>query len=244
MKCSICGKEGGVLWNNGLTVCEECAKKLPAFTREPVDKSKLIRLCKVIARTTPPEDCIFACPSLKVGRDSVQLDARTPFCFPLSAIRNINWVYLPRRKLSSTRCSGELRALINFAAAGTEGYFEAYLTDGVTAQVHVNAQGKVTYTMDDRLLPVLKSSLAEYVKSQDFDFWKGELSAILMNESQQMTEESARLVLGIAPDAVIDERTVRKARNRMLGFVHPDRGGSDGLMFRVSKAADYLSGKE
>jgi DnaJ family protein C protein 19 len=48
-------------------------------------------------------------------------------------------------------------------------------------------------------------------------------------------------VLGVGPDA--DEATIRAAHRRLVGAVHPDRGGSADLTRRVNAARDVLLGR-
>ncbi|MCC2977377.1 DnaJ domain-containing protein [Sphingomonas sp. PL-96] len=54
-------------------------------------------------------------------------------------------------------------------------------------------------------------------------------------------EAEARQVLGVGPDA--DEATIRAAHRRLIGAVHPDRGGSADLTQRVNAARDVLLGR-
>ncbi|MFV0622936.1 J domain-containing protein [Sphingomonas sp. ac-8] len=54
-------------------------------------------------------------------------------------------------------------------------------------------------------------------------------------------EAEARQVLGVGPDA--DEATIRAAHRRLVGAVHPDRGGSADLTRRVNAARDVLLGR-
>ena len=54
-------------------------------------------------------------------------------------------------------------------------------------------------------------------------------------------EAEARQVLGVGPDA--DEATIRAAHRRLIGAVHPDRGGSADLSRRVNAARDVLLGR-
>ena len=51
-------------------------------------------------------------------------------------------------------------------------------------------------------------------------------------------EAEARAVLGVAPDA--DGEAIRAAHRRLVGQVHPDRGGSPDLARRVNAARDLL----
>ena len=51
-------------------------------------------------------------------------------------------------------------------------------------------------------------------------------------------ERDARAVLGIGPDA--DADAIRAAHRRLLGSVHPDRGGSADLTQRINAARDVL----
>jgi DnaJ-domain-containing protein 1 len=54
----------------------------------------------------------------------------------------------------------------------------------------------------------------------------------------RLSEQEARAVLGVAPDA--DADTIRAAHRRLAAGVHPDRGGSDELARRVNAARDLL----
>jgi hypothetical protein len=54
-------------------------------------------------------------------------------------------------------------------------------------------------------------------------------------------EEQARSVLGVGPRA--DGAAIRAAHRRLLGQVHPDRGGSAELARRVNAARDTLLGR-
>ena len=49
---------------------------------------------------------------------------------------------------------------------------------------------------------------------------------------------AASALLGVAPDA--DEDAIRAAHRRLVGQVHPDRGGSADLARRVNAARDLL----
>ena len=51
-------------------------------------------------------------------------------------------------------------------------------------------------------------------------------------------EAEARAVLGV--DAGADEQAIRAAHRRLVGQVHPDRGGSPDLARRVNAARDLL----
>jgi DnaJ homolog subfamily C member 19 len=51
-------------------------------------------------------------------------------------------------------------------------------------------------------------------------------------------EAEARAILGVGRDA--DAETIRAAHRRLMGGVHPDRGGSAELARRVNAARDLL----
>ena len=51
-------------------------------------------------------------------------------------------------------------------------------------------------------------------------------------------EREARAVLGVGAEA--DADTIRAAHRRLLGSLHPDRGGSAELTRRVNAARDVL----
>lgn len=57
---------------------------------------------------------------------------------------------------------------------------------------------------------------------------------------ETMSSEEALEVLGLDPDA--DDAAIRSARKRLLGLVHPDRGGSAWLAGKVQQAGDTLLG--
>lgn len=57
---------------------------------------------------------------------------------------------------------------------------------------------------------------------------------------EAMSSDEALEVLGLEPDA--DDTAIRAARKRLLGLVHPDRGGSAWLAGKVQQASDTLLG--
>ena len=58
--------------------------------------------------------------------------------------------------------------------------------------------------------------------------------------SDGMSEEEARAVLGVAPDATREE--IIEAHRRLIQRLHPDRGGSDYLAAQLNTAKDLLLG--
>jgi DnaJ-domain-containing protein 1 len=54
----------------------------------------------------------------------------------------------------------------------------------------------------------------------------------------RLDEAEARAVLGVAADA--DAAAIRAAHRRLVGAVHPDRGGSADLTRRINAARDLL----
>ena len=56
--------------------------------------------------------------------------------------------------------------------------------------------------------------------------------------SDGMSEEKARAVLGVGPDATREE--IINAHRRLIQRLHPDRGGSDYLAVQLNTAKDLL----
>ena len=56
-----------------------------------------------------------------------------------------------------------------------------------------------------------------------------------------MTPADARALLGVRPDASLDD--IRDAHRRLIAKVHPDSGGSAELATRVNLARDVLVGQ-
>lgn len=55
---------------------------------------------------------------------------------------------------------------------------------------------------------------------------------------QSLDQAEARAILGVAADA--DADAIRAAHRRLVGAVHPDRGGSAELTRRINLARDVL----
>ncbi|MFB9887702.1 J domain-containing protein [Balneatrix alpica] len=56
--------------------------------------------------------------------------------------------------------------------------------------------------------------------------------------SSQMDEEQARAILGLGTDWTVEQ--VEQAYKRLIGRLHPDKGGSDWLASRINEARDWL----
>ena len=70
--------------------------------------------------------------------------------------------------------------------------------------------------------------------------WRERRSSPPGASSDGMSEEEARAVLGVAPDATREE--IIEAHRRLIQRLHPDRGGSDYLAAQLNTAKDLLLG--
>lgn len=68
----------------------------------------------------------------------------------------------------------------------------------------------------------------------------GKLALTDQRRGEAMSNDEALEVLGLEPGA--DDQAIRAARKRLLGLVHPDRGGSAWLAGKVQQASDTLLG--
>ena len=68
--------------------------------------------------------------------------------------------------------------------------------------------------------------------------WRSHRRAPPRASSDGMTEEEARAVLGVGPDATREE--IVQAHRRLMQRLHPDRGGSDYLAAKLNAAKDLL----
>jgi curved DNA-binding protein CbpA len=53
-----------------------------------------------------------------------------------------------------------------------------------------------------------------------------------------MSQEDARSVLGVGPDATTEE--IQQAYTRLMRLAHPDKGGTSGLAAQLNAARDRL----
>ena len=70
--------------------------------------------------------------------------------------------------------------------------------------------------------------------------WRSHRRAPPGGSSDGMSEEEARAVLGVGPDATREE--IVQAHRRLMQRLHPDRGGSDYLAAKLNAAKDLLLG--
>ena len=59
--------------------------------------------------------------------------------------------------------------------------------------------------------------------------------------SSEMSQEEARSILGVGPDATPKE--IKAAYNRLIRMAHPDKGGTTGLAIQLNAARDRLLGE-
>ena len=70
--------------------------------------------------------------------------------------------------------------------------------------------------------------------------WRGHRRPPPDRSPDGMSEEEARAVLGVGPDATREE--IVQAHRRLMQRLHPDRGGSDYLAAKLNAAKDLLLG--
>jgi len=61
---------------------------------------------------------------------------------------------------------------------------------------------------------------------------------ISVHRPSRMSEEEARSVLGVGPDATAEE--IQAAYSRLIRMAHPDKGGTTGLAAQLNAARDRL----
>lgn len=112
----------------------------------------------------------------------------------------------------------------------------------------VFAGRRLSELADDQLLNLHRASsgdadtrrlLEAYLDRRLGSAWRGNRERAAP-AAAGMSREEALEILGLAPDASNDE--VKAAHRRLMGQLHPDKGGSTYLAAKINQARDFLLG--
>lgn len=108
--------------------------------------------------------------------------------------------------------------------------------------------GLVAVLMAARLWPLAFMVLLAAVAITAIEQWRARMvqadesaNPVARTDQRAMTAEEAASILGVSTDA--DAETVRAAHRKLIGQIHPDKGGTDYLAAKINEARDYLLGR-
>lgn len=108
--------------------------------------------------------------------------------------------------------------------------------------------GLVAVLMAARLWPLAFMVLLAAVAITAIEQWRARMvqadenaNPVARTERRAMTTEEAASILGVSANA--DAETIRAAHRKLIGQIHPDKGGTDYLAAKINEARDYLLGR-
>ncbi|MCF6210642.1 MAG: molecular chaperone DnaJ [Gammaproteobacteria bacterium] len=116
-----------------------------------------------------------------------------------------------------------------------EGHYEGHFLSQMSREALLDLLNQCQTADDDSA-----ALLAAYL-DRHHDDWREQSEAHQQRASTAsgpMSEEEARAILGVEPDAMEEE--IIQAHRRLMHKLHPDRGGSDYLAAKINLAKDCL----
>lgn len=109
--------------------------------------------------------------------------------------------------------------------------------------------GLVAVLMAARLWPLAFMVLLAAVAVTAIEQWRARMvqaeenaNPVARTDRKAMTVEEAASILGVSVDA--DAETIRAAHRKLIGQIHPDKGGTDYLAAKINEARDYLLSRQ
>lgn len=109
--------------------------------------------------------------------------------------------------------------------------------------------GLVAVLFAARLWPLAFMVLLAAVAVTAIEQWRARMiqadesaNPVAPAERKTMTAEEAASILGLPADA--DAETIRAAHRKLIGQIHPDKGGTDYLAAKINEARDFLLMRE